>query len=967
MNIYFINRKSKWKGPFDVIDAKQKRIISVGDVCIYDTDEHLCFLIVVNDSNKWNACQKAGVGNNSNFNSVGNTLLFAFDSINHRHGNIKLLQELCECFEDNTIRQFFLNACEILRYKKDFWDSGVILNLYKTSSYDITSQKTEKNNVTTIDPVSDYPSIFTAYFDHDIIAEIITQVKNGVSLREVYTSLREYNPNAFRNALTRFLRDHPDKSIYDVPDKILKTEKAIELDVEDQNPLYEWYLSTPSYIDDNIETNQVYCDTEFNKFIDELETGDNSHTNISKSLITSVKDLKDSHQLSENYILTLLRRYRNGDLKARDQIINGCIHRIYSIALPLHTGDIPLEDLIQEGNIGLMYALEKFDYLRYRSFFSYVQYWIYRYIRNFLDNNQYFIRIPINKKKLHGDIHEFADKYEQEYGIEPSVDIISNDRDVNLDEILTTMSLPYNLSNVVEFSDDLDEKSNEDFLADESMMKESVSIDVLRLLKQISPRMGRILKDYYGIGCREKTLEEIGDSLRLTRERVRQIKEKSIKILRDILKRKKYAPTSPVKYTQDNDIEYVSIKRLFEQTKTNNTNILKNTNDNQKKESSDTKKTSSNNETYKNVRTYEHISVGREYWGSNGRCVVQKILTKGDDLKIYVKYKKYLDVITDVSHLTIIAKKEPNLSKTTEKPHVKKVAQTLNIITHDQSVKEFKGFEVGEFVIVYKRMCQIREIIISGIKVRIIVEYINGIRDVISNIGLLNKISKTDNNETNRNKESSVSETYQSKLKPIVKESVTIEAKKPLLNQNDIEKLWHVFDSKATSYKYFWFMSLVQLFNETKKESIPFKQLIIRMVANAWKYVFVLEGEFPKIDQLPRYLNKVKSRTYLTNSSDLNIIEKKVNIYYASEKLNTLLSPLLNNVPYRFLSPWIPFKSNDDVIEKSNDAKTRCPYSLHDDCITINEIWRQYIIDHYEIIPFIEKELESFLKLQTNQ
>ena len=189
------------------------------------------------------------------------------------------------------------------------------------------------------------------------------------------------------------------------------------------------------------------------------------------------------------------------------------------------------------------------------------------------------------------------------------------------------------------------------------------------------------------------------------------------------------------------------------------------------------------------------------------------------------------------------------------------------------------------------------------------------------------------------------------------------EVKKPLLNQSDIEKLGHVFDSKATSYKYFWFLSVVQLFYETKKESIPFKQLIIRMVANAWKYVSVLDGEFPKIDQLPRYINEVKSRTYLTKSSELDIIEKKVNIYYSSEKLNTLLSPLLNNVPYRFLSPWIPFKSNDDVIEKSNDAKTRCPYSLHDNCITINEIWRKYIIDHYdEIISFIEKELKSFLK-----
>lgn len=537
MNIYFINRKSKWRGPFDVIDAKQKHIISVGDVCIYDTDENLCFLIVVNDSNNWSTCHKAGVANNSMFNSIGNTLLFAFDSINHRHGNIKLLQEICECFDNITIRQFFSNACEILRYKKDFFDSEVILNLYKTSCFDIPSQKSEKSIVTTNDSVIEYPSIFTAYFDHDIIVKIITQVKSGMSLREVYTSIREYHPSAFRDALTRFLRDNPNKSIYDVPVKIKKTEKPPERDIEDPNPSYEWYLTTPSYIDDNLETNQILCDTEFDKLIDELETGVNSQTNVSKSLTRSVNELKSSHQLSENYLITLLRRYRNGDLRARDLIIEGSIQRVYSIALSLYIGEIPLEDLIQEGYIGLIYALDKFDYLRFRSFFNYVQYWIYRYIRTFLDNDQHFIRIPNNKKKLHEDIHEFADKYEQEYGIEPSAEEISIEKKIDFDVIMDVASLPYNLANVVEFSNDFDNRCNDDFLADDLMMQESLKYDVLRLVYSLPEREGDILINFYGLnGKAPQTLEEIGDLYGLTRERVRQIKEKAQRKLRIFLK-----------------------------------------------------------------------------------------------------------------------------------------------------------------------------------------------------------------------------------------------------------------------------------------------------------------------------------------------------------------------------------------------------------------------------------------------
>ena len=180
---------------------------------------------------------------------------------------------------------------------------------------------------------------------------------------------------------------------------------------------------------------------------------------------------------------------------------------------------------------------------------------------------------------------------------------------------------------------------------------------------------------------------------------------------------------------------------------------------------------------------------------------------------------------------------------------------------------------------------------------------------------------------------------------------------------DDFSKLWHVFDSKATTYKYFWFLSIMELYVGNNQTVIPFKNIISRMISNAWPYLNKENVEFPKIDQLPKYLSIVIDRTPLENSSGRKMVEDVILEFYNKAGLESTLSPLLKNVPYRFLSPWIPFTSNEEVIAKSNEKGARCPYSLQDDHITINPIWRDYLLkNYYEIISFIEKELLSFLK-----
>ncbi len=184
------------------------------------------------------------------------------------------------------------------------------------------------------------------------------------------------------------------------------------------------------------------------------------------------------------------------------------------------------------------------------------------------------------------------------------------------------------------------------------------------------------------------------------------------------------------------------------------------------------------------------------------------------------------------------------------------------------------------------------------------------------------------------------------------------------LPQRDIFKLRRVFDSKATCYKYFWFISILQLLYETENGEIYFDKILIKIVANAWKYVFVEDGEFSLSDQLPLYLQSIKIRTHLKSKSSEEEVERVVAEQYDKLRLGKILSPLLKNVPYRFLSPWIRFSGNNDVVAKSQSSDINCLYELHNDHITIKELWKDYLFEHYdEVIEYIESNLRQYLKI----
>lgn len=181
----------------------------------------------------------------------------------------------------------------------------------------------------------------------------------------------------------------------------------------------------------------------------------------------------------------------------------------------------------------------------------------------------------------------------------------------------------------------------------------------------------------------------------------------------------------------------------------------------------------------------------------------------------------------------------------------------------------------------------------------------------------------------------------------------------------DFSVIEKVFEKKATTYKFFWFLAILKVYKVKGENKILFKDILIKMVSIAWRYVFFEKSEFPKIDQLPGYLVTIDEMIELNKSTKGVIIDSILLDYYVEWDLDSLLSPLLKNVPYRFLSPWIPFTSNDDVVAKSNNPDTRCPYSLHEDHIVINPKWGKYFLDNYnKLTQFVEKELRSYMKIK---
>ncbi len=177
--------------------------------------------------------------------------------------------------------------------------------------------------------------------------------------------------------------------------------------------------------------------------------------------------------------------------------------------------------------------------------------------------------------------------------------------------------------------------------------------------------------------------------------------------------------------------------------------------------------------------------------------------------------------------------------------------------------------------------------------------------------------------------------------------------------QYDYTLLKHVFDKKATSYKYFWLMAIITIAKDKGILDIPYKDIVIRMAALAWPIIFNDEINLGVMDQLSKYLSKIRNTTTLKKNAQVKDVDNYLRKHFEFHKIDKILEPLLKNVPYRFLSPWIVFTSNDEVVAKTREKDYSGPYSLFDDHIILNKHWWKYIQSHHsEVYDFT---LNSFI------
>ena len=236
----------------------------------------------------------------------------------------------------------------------------------------------------------------------------------------------------------------------------------------------------------------------------------------------------------------LAQRIRKGDRRALEKLTRANLRFVVSVAKQYQNQGLSLPDLINEGNLGLIKAAEKFDETRGFKFIRYAVWWIRQSILQALAEQARIVRLPLNQVGSLNKISKAFSKFEQENERRPSAEELADQLDLPVDKVVDSLKVSGRHISVdapfVDGEDNslLDVLVNDDSpMADNSLVNESLSCEINRALSTtLTEREQQIIEMFFGIGQQEMTLEEIGDRFGLTRERVRQIKEKAIRRLK---------------------------------------------------------------------------------------------------------------------------------------------------------------------------------------------------------------------------------------------------------------------------------------------------------------------------------------------------------------------------------------------------------------------------------------------------
>ena len=260
----------------------------------------------------------------------------------------------------------------------------------------------------------------------------------------------------------------------------------------------------------------------------------------SEALEKYLQEIGKEELISIEEEVELAARIRNGDQKALERLTKANLRFVVSVAKQYQNQGLSLPDLINEGNLGLIKAAEKFDETRGFKFISYAVWWIRQAILQAIAEQSRIVRLPLNQVGSVNKINKLLSRFEQENERRPSVEEISERIDLPEDKIDEAINISGKHVSVDAPFTDSDENSLLDVLvnddapsADKQLFVESLRLEINKALDGLNERERSIIEAFFGINQPEMTLEEIGSKFNLTRERVRQIKEKAIRHLRD--------------------------------------------------------------------------------------------------------------------------------------------------------------------------------------------------------------------------------------------------------------------------------------------------------------------------------------------------------------------------------------------------------------------------------------------------
>lgn len=236
----------------------------------------------------------------------------------------------------------------------------------------------------------------------------------------------------------------------------------------------------------------------------------------------------------------LARRAKNRDEEALHELVRHNLRFVVSVAKQYSKSAVPFEDLVNEGNLGLIRAAERFDVDRGYRFISYAVWWVRQAILQYVAEQSRTVRLPLNKSASLMKVNRASIQLSQQLGREPTHEELAKHLGMKTAEVDTVLNMPTTQYSIDEPAEGRDHEFQVDTLADESApgpedstIESARNADIAHALAGLNAREEDILKRYFGLGGNEPhTLEQIGKVYRLTRERVRQIRDRAIWRLR---------------------------------------------------------------------------------------------------------------------------------------------------------------------------------------------------------------------------------------------------------------------------------------------------------------------------------------------------------------------------------------------------------------------------------------------------